>query len=289
MSTANVATKRTFLYIKEVADVFGVTTKTVRHYHKIGLLPEPERSESDYRIYTGKDLWRLRTICELRRLGLPLDEIRTVLAAANPADSLRKTLATQLDEIETQLLSLATRKERIEKLMTQETLDVQQVNGEPELYVDKLLVKYADLIPTDLDESLIRFEREMEKMTATFPQQDNRDETVAPMITYIERHPEQYRQLMHDYNDAWQQLAEFGSLDADSEKAIARIADNLLERNQTLFRTVAQASKTVDENSSVAPVLAGVMNEKLQALLTPAQQFFLNRLGNAADAMRANS
>jgi len=59
MSTANVATKRTFLYIKEVADLFGITAKTVRHYHKLGLLPEPERSEADYRLYTGKKLWRL--------------------------------------------------------------------------------------------------------------------------------------------------------------------------------------------------------------------------------------
>jgi len=131
MSTASVATQRTFLYIKEVADLFGVTTKTVRHYHKIGLLPEPARSEADYRLYTGKDLWRLRTICELRRLGLPLEQIRTVLAAPNPADALSVTLATQLDAIETQLLSLAARKERIEQLMTQETLDVQQINGEP--------------------------------------------------------------------------------------------------------------------------------------------------------------
>jgi DNA-binding transcriptional MerR regulator len=168
MSTANVATQRTFLYIKEVADLFGVTTKTIRHYHKLGLLPEPARSEADYRLYTGKDLWRLRTICELRRLGLPLEQIRTVLAAPNPADALSVTLATQLDVIETQLLSLAARKERIEQLMTQETLDVQQINGEPELYIDKLLIKHAALIPAELDPSLLQFEQEMEKMMVTF-------------------------------------------------------------------------------------------------------------------------
>ena len=79
MTTVNVATQRKSLYIKEVAKLVGVTTKTVRHYHKIGLLPEPERTESDYRLYSGWDLWRLRTICELRRLGLSLERIRTVL------------------------------------------------------------------------------------------------------------------------------------------------------------------------------------------------------------------
>lgn len=69
------STVRKHLYINEVAKLIDVTTKTVRHYHKIGLLPEPERSESDYRLYSAQDLWRLHIICELRRLGLPLNQI----------------------------------------------------------------------------------------------------------------------------------------------------------------------------------------------------------------------
>ena len=287
MSTANVATKRTFLYIKEVAALFGITAKTVRHYHKLGLLPEPERSEADYRLYTGKDLWRLRTICELRRLGLPLEQIRAVLAAPNPADALRMTLAAQLDALETQLTSLAERKERIEYLMTQETLDVQQINGEPELYVDQVLTKHADLIPTTLDESLLRFEREMEKTMTTFAQQDARAETISPMMAYIEAHPEHYRQAMHDYNHAWGQLTEFGNLDDESKKAIARLADHLLARNREMFQTFAHASKTGDEDSPTTTVLGGVIDEKLQTMLTPAQHFFVKCLGAAADKMRA--
>ncbi|MCB0126766.1 MAG: MerR family transcriptional regulator [Caldilineaceae bacterium] len=287
MSTATVATPRTFLYIKEVADLFGVTTKTVRHYHKIGLLPEPERSEADYRLYTGKDLWRLRTICELRRLGLPLEQIRTVLAAPNPADALSVTLATQLDAIETQLVSLAARKERIEQLMTQETLDVQQICGEPELYIDKLLIKHAALIPAELDPSLLQFEQEMEKMMVTFSQSDSRGETISPMIAYIEAHPEQYRQIMYDSNQAWRQLPELDSLDSESEATISRLADHLLEHNRDIFQTFAQASKATDEGSPTTAVLGGVMDEKLQTMLTPAQYFFVKYLGAAADEMRA--
>lgn len=37
--------------IGEFAELVGVTTRTVRHYHHIGLLPEPDRSANGYRIY----------------------------------------------------------------------------------------------------------------------------------------------------------------------------------------------------------------------------------------------
>ncbi|MCB0125793.1 MAG: MerR family transcriptional regulator [Caldilineaceae bacterium] len=290
MSTANVATNRTFLYIKEVADLFGVTTKTVRHYHKIGLLPEPARSEADYRLYTGKDLWRLRTICELRRLGLPLAQIRTVLAAPDPADALRVTLATQLDVIETQLLSLAERKERIKQLMSQETLTVQGVSGEPELYVDQLLAEQAHLLPAKLDESLLQFEREMETMMAVLGEEDTRDESISPMIAYIEIHPEQYQQLMHDYNHVWQQLPTLESLNSASKEVITRRAAHLIEQNREIFQAFAQAQQPAPtEDSPTTAVLADVMNEQVQSVLTPAQLFFLQCLGAAADEIRAAS
>ncbi|MEZ4869010.1 MAG: MerR family transcriptional regulator [Caldilineaceae bacterium] len=286
MSTEHVATKRTFLYIKEVADLFGITTKTVRHYHKIGLLPEPERSEADYRLYSGRDLWRLRTICELRSLGLPLAQIRAVLQAPKPADALRLTLAAQLDEIEMQLVELAEHKERIEDLMTQETINVQQVNGEPELYIDQALAQYANLIPTELDPSLLQFEREMERLMATFPEHDTRDETIPPLMTYIEEHPEQYRRLMHDYNQAWVQLDELGALDEDGKEKILRLADSLIEHNREILQVNLRPPAPTSADSPVTAALGAMTDEKLQAILTPAQHYFLKCLGSATDEMR---
>jgi DNA-binding transcriptional MerR regulator len=48
------------LRIGEVARLVGVTTKTGRHYEKVGLLGEPERSEAGFRLYTADDLLRLQ-------------------------------------------------------------------------------------------------------------------------------------------------------------------------------------------------------------------------------------
>lgn len=45
---------RTQLHIGEVAQLLGVTPRTIRHYQKVGLLAEPERTGAGYRLYARK-------------------------------------------------------------------------------------------------------------------------------------------------------------------------------------------------------------------------------------------
>ncbi|UFU03076.1 MerR family transcriptional regulator [Ruania suaedae] len=65
--------------IGELAELAGVTSRTVRHYHQIGLLPEPERRFNGYREYSVLDATRLLRIRHLVGLGLGLDRIRGLL------------------------------------------------------------------------------------------------------------------------------------------------------------------------------------------------------------------
>lgn len=65
--------------IGELADVVGVTTRTVRHYHRVGLLPEPPRQANGYRVYGIRDAMRLARARRLIELGLSLDEAADVL------------------------------------------------------------------------------------------------------------------------------------------------------------------------------------------------------------------
>lgn len=53
----------------------------VRHYEKLGMMPEPARQASGYRIYTDADVTRLRFIARARRLGIPLSKIADLLDA----------------------------------------------------------------------------------------------------------------------------------------------------------------------------------------------------------------
>ncbi|WP_399884413.1 MerR family transcriptional regulator [Streptomyces sp. BBFR51] len=84
--------------IGELADAVGVTTRTVRHYHHQGLLPEPERLANGYRAYTLRHVVVLARIRRLTELGLGLAEVRDVLA-----DEAGKDLAEVLAELDADL------------------------------------------------------------------------------------------------------------------------------------------------------------------------------------------
>jgi DNA-binding transcriptional MerR regulator len=63
--------------IAEVAEQFGVTHRTVRHYEDLGLI-SPERRGTT-RVYHRRDRTRLNLILRGKRLGFPLEEIRTII------------------------------------------------------------------------------------------------------------------------------------------------------------------------------------------------------------------
>jgi DNA-binding transcriptional MerR regulator len=63
--------------IREIAEEFDVTHRTVRHYEELGLI-SPERHGTT-RIYHRRDKTRLSLILRGKRLGFPLDEIRTII------------------------------------------------------------------------------------------------------------------------------------------------------------------------------------------------------------------
>jgi DNA-binding transcriptional MerR regulator len=73
------------LTIGELAAYAGVTVRAVRHYHHIGLLPEPERDPSGYRRYGATAVVSLIKIRTLAEAGVPLSQVGRLLAADAPA------------------------------------------------------------------------------------------------------------------------------------------------------------------------------------------------------------
>lgn len=69
------------LTISQLAAYAGVTVAAVRHYHKIGLMPEPRRDRSGYRSYDAAALVRLIRIHVLASAGVPLATVEEVLEA----------------------------------------------------------------------------------------------------------------------------------------------------------------------------------------------------------------
>ncbi|HET7399433.1 MAG TPA: MerR family transcriptional regulator [Intrasporangium sp.] len=86
--------------VGRVAELLGVTVRTLHHYDEIGLLAPSDRSRAGYRLYTDADLTRLQQIVVYRRLELPLDEIAALLAdGADAADHLRRQRATVMSRL----------------------------------------------------------------------------------------------------------------------------------------------------------------------------------------------
>ncbi len=65
--------------IGDLAKKIGLPTGTIRYYEKAGLIPEPERSNSNYRRYSSMHIERLWFIQHCRLLDMSLDEIRMLL------------------------------------------------------------------------------------------------------------------------------------------------------------------------------------------------------------------
>ncbi|RMG66911.1 MAG: Zn(2+)-responsive transcriptional regulator [Calditrichaeota bacterium] len=65
--------------IGKLAARAGVNIDTIRFYERQGLMPEPRRRESGYRLYSDEDLKRLRFILRAKELGFTLREIRDLL------------------------------------------------------------------------------------------------------------------------------------------------------------------------------------------------------------------
>jgi DNA-binding transcriptional MerR regulator len=87
--------------VGELAEVTGVTVRTLHHFDEIGLLQPAERSASGHRLYGIADVRRLYRVLALRQLGMPLSEI--VASLDGRVDDFELAVRRQLAQVERQL------------------------------------------------------------------------------------------------------------------------------------------------------------------------------------------
>ena len=107
--------------IGELARECGVKPKTIRYYEAFGLLPKAARAISGHRIYSERDLQRLRFICRAKRIGLPLRSIRQIVTCADTGSCdhlrprLRELIAAQIREIQGRIKDLRVSQRELRK------------------------------------------------------------------------------------------------------------------------------------------------------------------------------
>lgn len=105
--------------IGELAAAAAISTRTVRHYHAVGLLPEPARRSNGYREYDAVALLRLVRIRRLIGLGLSLPEVGSALGPDEDQD-LREMLEEVVADLAVQQRRLAEAQQRIEAVLARE-------------------------------------------------------------------------------------------------------------------------------------------------------------------------
>ncbi len=99
------------LTIGRLAARSGVPVSTLRYYERLGLLPPQGRSEGGFRLYSEEALQRLRFIRSAQALGVPLRDVRRILAVRDeglaPCRHVLELLSGQVWRLEEQMARLA--------------------------------------------------------------------------------------------------------------------------------------------------------------------------------------
>ncbi len=102
--------KQASLSAGELAKAVGVSTDTLRHYERKGVLPRPRRAANGYRQYPPAALERVLLVRRALAVGFNLDELARVLSVrdrgAAPCKQVRALAAAKLAEVEERLTQL---------------------------------------------------------------------------------------------------------------------------------------------------------------------------------------
>ena len=110
------------LTISQLAAYAGVTVRAVRHYHQVGLMPEPARDGSGYRVYDAADVVRLIRIRTLAEAGVPLARVQELLDAT--PEEFGEAVAQIDAELRAKIRELQEHRRRIARLAAGDTLAV---------------------------------------------------------------------------------------------------------------------------------------------------------------------
>ncbi|WKZ81885.1 MAG: MerR family transcriptional regulator [Acidimicrobiia bacterium] len=109
--------------IGEAAAAAGLEPSAIRFYEKQGVLPRPARTEAGYRRYDADDVALLRLVRGARRLGVPLDDVKEIVAlrvrGEAPCAVVRHAMAREAEMIDTRIGELQALRQELLRLQEQ--------------------------------------------------------------------------------------------------------------------------------------------------------------------------
>jgi MerR family copper efflux transcriptional regulator len=106
--------------IGEAAAASGVSAKMIRHYEETGLIRPATRTQSNYRVYSSKDVDVLRFVKQARRLGFSMNQIALLLGLwedrSRPSSEVKRLAKEHIGELERRIRELMEMKGTLENL-----------------------------------------------------------------------------------------------------------------------------------------------------------------------------
>jgi DNA-binding transcriptional MerR regulator len=262
---------RKMLQIGEVAQLLGVTSKTIRHYHKIGLLPEPERTESGYRLYNAQDLLRLKQIRHMQEFGLSLKHIKTILGDPAREHTLREILQVLDTELASQIQVLEERRARIHTILDEGALiKIDQPATIAGFEIVKELID--ERMALTINPAMLEMEKQLWMVLDEFDWPLDYREHMLQLARDLASRPELYER-MFAFNA---KLASLSTLPEDAPEV-----DHLVEEyvhNKHLQATLAEIKTLLVHLPPLESPFAEMFGNLISVNISPAQQRFMTEV-----------
>ncbi|AJY75489.1 MerR family transcriptional regulator [Paenibacillus beijingensis] len=215
--------------VKQVAELAGISVRTLHHYDDIGLLKPAEVGENGYRLYKDEDLERLQQILFFRELDVPLQEIAAMLD--RPDYDRKCTLLTHKT-------LLTEKKNRLERLIRSVDQTIRSIEG------GEAMSKQEMFEPFDMkkiEEHQKKYEAETEQR---WGHTDAYKESQRRTASYKE---EDWKRIKESGDDIYRRLIAAmpkGAADEETQRIIAEhrqyISDNFYECSLEIYRGLGE-------------------------------------------------
>ncbi len=107
--------------IGEAAQASGISRKMLRYYERVGLLPDPTRTDAGYRLYAPRDVHTLRFVRRARDLGFSVDQISDLLGLwqddARTSAEVKRVASAHVRELRDKILAMEQIAQTLEALI----------------------------------------------------------------------------------------------------------------------------------------------------------------------------
>ena len=214
--------------IKEVSDKYGITTKTLRYYEKMGIIQSHRTHDYAYRMYDEEALKRLEQILILRRLSVSIKDIKCIFDTSG-SEVVLEVLGKKVEDIDEEVALLYELKEIVLKFIRQ----INQADFSKDSDVKMLYEKAKEIENQIVDENSNDADTSEEKEIN---------------ILRLPTEPAFIKVYLND--DQEETVIDLNRLTVVSDKlekaAVTRLGDELLKTTQSFFENNLNISKTAE-------------------------------------------